>query len=72
MRVDRSVRRAPGLCRSDGNVYEAIYEEAKKNPLNASGKMVGWENYSTVLDLQFLDECAKTQHAVQPKLQARL
>jgi acyl-CoA oxidase len=54
------------LGKHDGNVYEAIYDEAKKNPLNTSGKMSGWGNYSQVLDLDFLDECAKTQRTVAP------
>merc|ERR1711957_616890 len=42
------------LGRYDGNVYEAIYEEAKLSPLNQSPKMVGWEALSKVLDLDFL------------------
>lgn len=52
------------LGREDGMVYEAIYEEARRNPLNqeAGGKMVGWDNYKTVLDLEFLEETAKGQH----------
>jgi len=42
------------LGRRDGNVYEAIYEAAKRSPLNQSNRMVGWENLSTVIDLDFL------------------
>lgn len=42
------------LGRYDGNVYEAIYEEAKLSPLNQSPKMVGWEAISKVLDLDFI------------------
>lgn len=57
------------LGRFDGNVYEAIYDEAKKNPLNQTenGTMVGWDKYSTVLDLEFLEETAKVQRAVGAK-----
>jgi len=42
------------LGRYDGNVYEAIYEEAKVSPLNRTPKMVGWEALSKVLDLDFI------------------
>merc|ERR1712217_839465 len=42
------------LGRYDGNVYEAIYEEAKISPLNQTPKMVGWESLSKVLDLDFI------------------
>merc|ERR1712187_424679 len=42
------------LGRYDGNVYEAIYEEAKLSPLNQTPKMVGWESLSKVLDLDFI------------------
>lgn len=45
---------ASTLGRFDGNVYEAIYEQAKTSPLNASPKMVGWDKLSEVLDLDFL------------------
>jgi len=53
----------------DGNVYEAIVNEASKNPLNNknnNGKMIGWETYSKVLNLEFLKKTAKeqTQRAV--------
>lgn len=41
---------------SSGNVYEAIYAEAKRSPLNQTPKMVGWEALSKVLDLDFLRE----------------
>jgi len=49
------------LGRHDGNVYEAIYEAAKQNPLNQTGKMVGWEDFSSQLDLEFLREEAERQ-----------
>jgi hypothetical protein len=54
------------IGRHDGEVYEAIYEEARRNPLNQTtgGKMVGWDNYSTVLDLDFLATTAKLQRVV--------
>jgi acyl-CoA oxidase len=42
------------LGRYDGKVYEAIYDEAKKSPLNQTDKMVGWESISRILDLDFL------------------
>ena len=37
---------------------------AQRNPLNkeVNGRMVGWDNYKTVLDLNFLDETANGQH----------
>jgi hypothetical protein len=47
-------------------VYEAIYDMAKQNPLNASDKMVGWDTYSTVLDMDFLKETAKAQRVGAP------
>ena len=54
------------LGRYDGNVYEAIYKEAAKNPLNnasdGKGKMVGWDIYSKILNLDFLDETEKMQY----------
>ena len=55
------------LGRYDGNVYEAIYDEAaNKNPLNNSkegkGKMIGWDIYSKVLNLDFLNETEKKQY----------
>ncbi len=52
------------IGREDGNVYEAIYAEAQRNPLNrvAGGKMVGWDNYVTVLDPEFLEETARAQY----------
>jgi hypothetical protein len=33
------------IGRFDGQVYEAIYEEARRNPLNQTegGEMVGWQ-----------------------------
>jgi hypothetical protein len=52
------------LGRKDGRVYQAIYSEAKQNPLNGPGAMVGWDQLSTVLDLNFLDETAKRQRVL--------
>eukprot|EP00746_Dinoflagellata_sp_MGD_P085886 gnl/MRDRNA2_/MRDRNA2_33981_c0_seq1.p1 gnl/MRDRNA2_/MRDRNA2_33981_c0~~gnl/MRDRNA2_/MRDRNA2_33981_c0_seq1.p1 ORF type:complete len:688 (-),score=143.58 gnl/MRDRNA2_/MRDRNA2_33981_c0_seq1:58-2121(-) len=49
------------IGRYDGNVYEAIYEEAKRNPLNQEDVMVGWEGYAKQLDLKFLELTAKEQ-----------
>lgn len=52
------------LGRYDGNVYEAIYARAKLSPLNKEGgKMVGWDHFKKVLDLDFLREGMKTQRA---------
>jgi len=42
------------IGRHDGNVYEAIYTQAKLSPLNQTRKMVGWEEISKVFDLEFL------------------
>merc|ERR1740133_82979 len=42
------------LGRYDGNVYQAIYEDARRNPLNASTKMVGWDLLKTILDMDFI------------------
>lgn len=42
------------LGRYDGNVYEAIYEQARINPLNSGEQMKGWDDYKTILDLDFL------------------
>lgn len=44
------------LGRHDGNVYEAIYEEAKKSPLNTAPKMVGWDHLAPRLDLNFMQQ----------------
>jgi acyl-CoA oxidase len=55
------------LGRYDGNVYEAIYEEAKLSPLNQSPKMVGWESLAKVLDLDFI-KAGIGQHAGESKL----
>eukprot|EP00756_Hemistasia_phaeocysticola_P023045 Hpha_TRINITY_DN15868_c2_g3::TRINITY_DN15868_c2_g3_i2::g.192178::m.192178/K00232/E1.3.3.6, ACOX1, ACOX3; acyl-CoA oxidase len=49
------------LGRYDGNVYEAIYEEARRSPLNQADKMVGWDDYSKEFDMKFLDMTAKGQ-----------
>merc|ERR1712070_1186352 len=40
----------------DGNVYEAIYDAARRSPLNRSRKMIGWDNFATQLNLDFLRE----------------
>jgi len=48
------------LGREDGKVYEAIYEEAKLNPLNQS-KMVGWDHLAPMLDLDFMRKTAAVQ-----------
>lgn len=44
--LDMQLRSTIG--RKDGKVYEAIYAEAKKNPLNGPGAMVGWDALSQV------------------------
>merc|ERR1711957_822303 len=46
---------ASTLGRHDGNVYEAIYNEAKLNPLNGN-KMVGWEHIAPQMDMDFMRE----------------
>lgn len=51
------------LGRYDGNVYEAIYNEAKMSPLNATPRMVGWEHLSRVVDLEFLRSGMQKQRA---------
>lgn len=55
------------LGRYDGNVYEAIYARAKLSPLNnrEGGRMLGWEHFAKVLDLDFLREGMKTQRALE-------
>lgn len=50
------------LGKYDGNVYEAIYARAAANPLNKTKRMVGWDRYSQVLDLDFLRDSARAQH----------
>ena len=45
---------ASTIGRADGNVYEAIYNEAKLSPLNQSPTMVGWEQLKPILDLDFI------------------
>lgn len=47
------------LGRHDGNVYEAIYQEAKLSPLNQTPKMVGWEHFGEIFDKDFLREGMK-------------
>lgn len=49
------------IGRKDGQVYDAIYAEARRNPLNADGPMVGWDQLASVLDLGFLEETARRQ-----------
>lgn len=50
------------LGRYDGNVYEAIYEEARKSPLNGKN-MVGWDKYSKVLDTDFIADKQGQRHS---------
>ena len=52
------------IGREDGNVYEHIYAEARMNPLNQEpgGRMLGWDDFRTVLDEGFLEETAKGQY----------
>ena len=52
------------LGRYDGNVYEAIYAAAKANPLNRCEKMIGWDDLSAQLDLEFLEQEAMRQRAL--------
>lgn len=56
------------LGRYDGNVYEAIYGEAKMSPLNASPRMVAWEHLEKVIDKDFLRESMKHQRVAASKL----
>jgi len=51
------------IGRRDGNVYESIYAEAKRCPLNTTpgGVMLGWDKLAPVLDLEFLRAGMKTQ-----------
>jgi len=42
------------IGRSDGNVYEALYEHAKRNPLNAKIPFEGYEYLRPHLDLENL------------------
>merc|ERR1712217_771497 len=53
------------LGRYDGNVYEAIYEKALESPLNRSPKMLGWDEFAAVLDLDILREGMKTQRSAK-------
>lgn len=48
-------------------VYEAIYEEARKSPLNGK-HMVGWEKFSEVLDLDFIKDKQGQRHVPQAKM----
>ena len=54
LRCCRCVGRST-LGRYDGNVYEAIYDEARKSPLNGK-RMAGWDKFSQVLDVDFLKD----------------
>jgi acyl-CoA oxidase len=60
--ADSSLKSTVG--RYDGNVYEAIYEEAKRSPLNTAESMVGWEKLKPMLDMDFIRENSKTQRHV--------
>lgn len=40
----------------DGNVYEAIYETAKASPLNQTEAMVGWDDFKSIVDEDFMKE----------------
>lgn len=51
------------LGRFDGNVYEAIYGEALLSPLNASPRMVGWDQLGRVIDKDFLRAGMREQRA---------
>jgi hypothetical protein len=48
-------------------VYEAIYEEARKSPLNGK-HMVGWDKFSEVLDLDFIKDKQGQRHVPQAKM----
>uniref|UniRef100_A0A7S1RMW9 Acyl-coenzyme A oxidase n=1 Tax=Alexandrium catenella TaxID=2925 RepID=A0A7S1RMW9_ALECA len=68
---DRTLKSTLG--RHDGNVYEAIYEQAQRVPLNAPGAvMVGWEHFREVLDLDFLRAGERTQRTDARAPPARL
>eukprot|EP00666_Eupelagonemidae_sp_cell4sb_P005140 gene5140-14810_t len=58
---DEALDKSSTLGRYDGNVYEAIYAEAKKSPLNQASKMVGWDKFAKVIDLDILREGMRTQ-----------
>lgn len=45
----------------DGNVYEAIYDSARRSPMNRSRKMLGWDMFAPMLDLDLLREGMRTQ-----------
>lgn len=60
------------IGRFDGNVYEAIYEEAKKSPLNKPAVMVGWDDYSKILDMDFIRRGMKEQRADPAAATSRL
>ena len=50
------------IGRYDGDVYTHIVEEARKNPLNQTTSMVGWDNFSKVLNLEFLKKTEQEQY----------
>jgi len=58
---DEQLNKSSTLGRYDGNVYEAIYAEARRCPLNQNSKMVGWEKFEPVLDLNILREGMRIQ-----------
>ena len=47
----------------DGNVYEAIYEEAKRSPLNGQ-RMVGWDKLAPQLNIDFIKQYKSEQRWV--------
>lgn len=47
----------------DGNVYEAIYDAARRSPLNKSRKMIGWDKFAEQINLDFLREGMRTQRS---------
>ena len=56
------------LGRYDGNVYEAIYNEAKLSPLNEGRKMAGWDKLKPILDLDFIRKGVGQRHIPSSKL----
>jgi len=64
--TDDSLRSTLG--RYDGNVYEAIYQQAKDSPLNKSEIMIGWEHLKEILDIDFLKRGIGQRHISDSKL----
>ena len=58
------------MGRFDGNVYEAIYKDAKDhNPLNRSdGAMVGWDSLKRIFDIDFINQGVGQRHVPAAKL----